>query len=97
MTFTLDLSGVKTKEELHDLLQKVLPLPDYYGRNLDALFDVLICISEPMEIRFQNTIVAENYIGDYLYSLFRLCEDLQAENHLFTFSIIDNGGFTQAL
>ena len=30
-------------EDLHDLLEQTLSLPPYYGRNLDALYDVLTC------------------------------------------------------
>ena len=39
--FYIDLNGISTKEELHALLRKELPLPEYYGDNLDAFYDVL--------------------------------------------------------
>jgi len=39
--YRIDLKGIQSREALHDLLEQVLPLPDYYGRNLDALYDVL--------------------------------------------------------
>ena len=39
--FYIDLTEVSTKEELQEALVETLPLPDYYGRNLDALYDVL--------------------------------------------------------
>lgn len=38
---TLDASVLKTRDEIHDFLEKALDTPDYYGRNLDALHDVL--------------------------------------------------------
>jgi len=34
-------SEVQTKEQLHTLLSKHLNFPDYYGGNLDSLYDVL--------------------------------------------------------
>ena len=37
MTFT----GVKTMWAFHEALQKGLDLPDYYGKNFDALWDCL--------------------------------------------------------
>lgn len=40
---TVDLTGIKTRSEIHDVLTKALSLPEYYGRNLDALYD---CTSE---------------------------------------------------
>ena len=39
----LDLRGITTKEQFHDALKEQLHLPEYYGRNLDALHD---CIME---------------------------------------------------
>lgn len=37
----LDGSRVRTVEDLHDALAEALPLPAYYGRNLDALAECL--------------------------------------------------------
>ena len=39
--FHIDLAGVRDAATLHDRIAAVLPLPDGYGRNLDALYDVL--------------------------------------------------------
>ena len=41
MRYEIDLRGIESRGELHDLLEHTLQLPDYYGRNLDALRDVL--------------------------------------------------------
>ena len=42
----LDLNLVKNREQLHDYLALTMEFPDYYGRNLDALYDVLTAITE---------------------------------------------------
>ena len=39
--YIIDLSGVSTEEDVQERLSESLPLPDYYGGNLDALYDVL--------------------------------------------------------
>lgn len=39
-----------TKSQLHEYLKDKLDLPDYYGENLDALYDCLTEISEPTAI-----------------------------------------------
>jgi ribonuclease inhibitor len=39
--FVVDLAGVSDDEDMHDALAARLPLPSYYGRNLDAFYDVL--------------------------------------------------------
>ena len=38
---TLDFTGCKYFLELHDVLKKAFGFPDYYGKNLDALWDCL--------------------------------------------------------
>ncbi len=42
-TITLDFSGVKSYWELHEYLKETFQLPDYYGHNMDALWDCLYC------------------------------------------------------
>ena len=39
----LDGKCMRDFESAHDYLSRVLRLPEYYGRNLDALYD---CLSE---------------------------------------------------
>ncbi len=40
---TLDFSGIKSYWELHEYFKEVFQLPDYYGHNMDALWDCLYC------------------------------------------------------
>ena len=42
-TISLDFSGIKSYWELHELLKNTFQLPDYYGHNMDALWDCLYC------------------------------------------------------
>lgn len=37
----MQLDGELIKKDGHDYLMEVLGLPDYYGKNLDALYDCL--------------------------------------------------------
>lgn len=41
LQIVIDCTDVKNETEFHDLLSKKMAFPDYYGRNLDALNDVL--------------------------------------------------------
>ncbi len=41
MTYEINLSGVQTVREMHERIQSALSLPEYYGMNLDALWDCL--------------------------------------------------------
>ena len=42
-TIILDFSGIKTYWELHEYFKEAFHLPDYYGHNMDALWDCLYC------------------------------------------------------
>lgn len=42
-TITLDFKGIRTYWELHELFKNTFHLPDYYGHNMDALWDCLYC------------------------------------------------------
>ena len=42
-TITLNFSGIKSYLALHQYFKEVFNLPDYYGNNLDALWDCLYC------------------------------------------------------
>lgn len=42
----IDLQSLDTDDKIHDFFEKALDLPEHYGRNLDALFDVLTDICE---------------------------------------------------
>ena len=49
--YIVNCKNVTTREEFYDLLEKKLPLPDYFGRNLDALHDVLGGAGFTLEVR----------------------------------------------
>ena len=50
---TLKLDKFSKKEELHSYLKKKMKFPDYYGENLDALFDCLTDISTDTAVDIQ--------------------------------------------
>lgn len=79
--FYLDLTGISTTDELQDYLVKELPLPEYYGRNLDALYDVLTEIGDDWNIIFYNVSGASESIGQYFDNIKRVCSDACLENH----------------
>lgn len=48
----LDFEQCVSKEDVHAYLKRQFGFPDYYGNNLDALFDVLGDVAEDMDIIF---------------------------------------------
>ena len=79
MQVMLDISRMG-REQLHDYLQEMLPLPEYYGRNLDALYDCLTDVREETMITLRNRDALEEHLGSYGHRLMRLLEDVTLDN-----------------
>ena len=78
----LDAKKMLEKEKMHEYLAKKFDLPEYYGRNLDALFDCLCEINEPTLIKLKNENALDSVIKESLTQLF--C-DVCNENELVKF------------
>lgn len=83
-TIQVDLSKVTTEKKLHDTLQKGLSLPDYYGKNLDALHDCLTDIMEPTDITFVGYKPAKKALEAAFYAFRNVVEDSAEENENLT-------------
>lgn len=77
--FTVDLSGVSDRKGLHDRIQESLPLPDYYGRNLDALYDTLTEFGSGWNVAFTGCGRIRESLPAYMDALRRLCGQAQEE------------------
>ena len=56
-------------ETAHEYLAKTLRLPDYYGKNLDALHDCLTDLSRSVWIVLINGDFMDEQLGDYAKKL----------------------------
>ena len=74
----MEIDGILIKKEGHDYLKEVLNFPDYYGKNLDALYDCLCEIGIETEIILINSDeVSKDVIDTFV--------DASAENELLDF------------
>ena len=80
MEYVVSLADTSTREDLHKAISSAIPLPEYYGGNLDALHDVLTDISEPTRIIFTDYKAAKKSLGNYFYSFREAAEDSEKEN-----------------
>ena len=71
----LDAANMTEKEATHAYLKKALALPDYYGSNLDALYDCLTELKDT-EIQFVNLDAA----GGYFAKVLSVFQEAQEEN-----------------
>ena len=70
----------ESTEEIHDYIAEELSFPSYYGKNLDALYDVLTDLSQETRIRIDLTDTENEEIRDYLLRMEEVMEDAAAEN-----------------
>lgn len=70
--FVIDLKGATDAGAIQDALAANLPLPQGYGRNLDAFYDVLTEYGADWRIVFRNA-------GRAATSLRAVCRDAVAE------------------
>ena len=77
---TIDCALMTSREQTHYLLSELLELPEYYGRNLDALHDCLTAVTQPTTLCFVNVSDARERLGGFARGLFRVLEDSAEEN-----------------
>ena len=76
--YIIDLEGVESEDDLHDRLEESLPLPDYYGRNLDALYDILTEYGDGWHIVIENIDLVDEEIRPYVDDMIGVFEDASA-------------------
>lgn len=86
--YTLVGSKVKNREDLYVELKKELNNPEFYGSNLDALWDVLSYTYDEITLHIENGQDLQNSLGEYFELFIGLLEDLQQQNKNFKYQII---------
>lgn len=81
-----DWEDITTTDNAHSYIKEKLDLPRYYGKNLDALWDVLSTYNERVEIKFINTDFLLDCLGGYGNSIIKVFEDANNENENIIFS-----------
>ncbi len=87
----LDFNGIKSLWTLHEYFKEVFNLPDYYGHNMDALWDCLDCSFEfPTTIVLKNIEKIPSEMNEATEIMLELFEDLQRDNEKVTVQIESN-------
>ena len=80
MEYTIDCSEIHDAKVFHTTLAQALDFPDWYGHNLDALYDCLTELPEAVHLILKNWDDAADFAPDF-ESVF---EDAQSETTDFT-------------
>lgn len=76
----IDGREMHSKVCAHSHIKKVMELPEYYGENLDALWDLLSTISLPTTIRLQHREALIESLGAYGEQLIDVLREAAFEN-----------------
>ena len=80
MTVILDGNAMVDRVSAHSHLADRMELPTYYGRNLDALYDVLTEIGEETEIVLTDPAAVVEQMGKYGEALLATMQEAAEEN-----------------
>lgn len=87
LILNLDGDVLKNKGELHNTIAWQLHLPDHYGHNLDALWDVLSTWSSPLQIEVTKMTQLQMHLEDYAEALLQTLQDAAEENAMISLHI----------
>lgn len=60
----IDCHKIRSLDDVHDLIAELPDVPEWYGRNLDALTDALdTMIEQPVEVRVLNASALKKKLG----------------------------------
>ena len=87
MEYRLDGSRMCTRQAAHDEIAAAMGFPEYYGRNLDALWDMLTTASGEVVLTGVSAVL--NALGEYGCRLVRTFYDAAEHNSRLTFRVGD--------
>lgn len=76
----LDGEKMISRREAHDHLAQQLELPEYYGRNLDGLYDLLTEREGPTRILIRHGDTLLSWLGEYGKDLVQTLLDAERAN-----------------
>jgi ribonuclease inhibitor len=84
----LDGREMRTRDQFHAAVKRELSLPEYYGNNLDALWDSLTTdVPRPVSIEWNHSALSREYLGEYFDQIRSLLEDLKRQDPDFSFEL----------
>jgi ribonuclease inhibitor len=85
---TLNGRVIRSLNDLYDQLDQKLSFPDYFGRNLDALWEVLSSdVEGPFEIIWNHAADSKKAMGVDFERGLKVLQDLEKERDDFTLKV----------
>ena len=79
MKVALQGSEMTSVQALHAQLKQQLSFPDYYGENLDALWDCIRCVDVPLTVEWRDFAQSRLHLGQYADRILETLRDAEQE------------------
>lgn len=79
MHYILKGSEIKTNADFHTQIKQLLHFPDYYGENLDALWNCICDVKLPCTIIWENYEQSHAALGNYAVKALNVLKDAEKE------------------
>jgi len=87
--YELPGQSIRSLDEFYDEIALLLHFPDHFGRNLDALWDVLTTdIEGPVELIWEDSATSKKSMGKDFDRVSALLRDIEKEREDFTVSFL---------
>ena len=84
----LDGDSINNISDFHNEIAVLLDFPEFYGKNLDALWDCLTGFIDPdFTLVWKNHTKSRDVLGDKFDKIIELLEDLKNEEDEFNFEL----------
>lgn len=80
MKVVIDGKKITSKQMLHTYFADEMNFPEWYGKNLDALYDFLTDTNEETEIELINRPALHEHLGKYAKAFEKMLREAQEEN-----------------
>lgn len=85
---TLNGSMIRSLDDLYDQISSRLSLPEHFGRNLDALWDILSTdVEGPFEIVWKHADDSKELMGKDFGRVLKLLQELKEERDDFKLKV----------
>jgi ribonuclease inhibitor len=84
---TCQLNGVTSLSSFYDQIAFAFDFPEHFGKNMDALWDVLTEVEGPLELIWEKPGVSRDALGEDYWLLLEIIADAVAERDDFSFTL----------
>ena len=84
----LDIIGSKiyTEQDFYNQISKIFSIQDYYGNNLDALWDLLITnVERPITLVWKDTMFSKNQLKSIFIEIVKVLERVKKQDEDYGF------------